>query len=69
MPSETSLLVYSKSCTTKVEREVLLRKSGGGRWAARFGSVTEGMDDVKAIAGSQSGKTSKDVGIAVCGQL
>merc|ERR1712187_107768 len=36
-----------------------------------FGSVTEGMDVVKAIeaVGSQSGKTSKPVVIADCGQL
>merc|ERR1712222_143024 len=36
-----------------------------------FGSVTEGMDVVKKIeaVGSQSGKTSKDVVIADCGQL
>merc|ERR1711862_650902 len=36
-----------------------------------FGSVTEGMDVVKAIeaVGSQSGKTSKPVVIAECGQL
>merc|ERR1712066_579419 len=36
-----------------------------------FGSVTEGMDVVKAIeaVGSQSGKTSKAVVIADCGQL
>merc|ERR1719389_657956 len=35
-----------------------------------FGSVTEGMDVVKAIeaVGSQSGKTSKPVVIADCGQ-
>jgi len=35
-----------------------------------FGSVTEGMDIVKAIesVGSQSGKTSKKVAIADCGQ-
>merc|ERR1712151_404560 len=36
-----------------------------------FGAVTEGMDIVKAIegVGSQSGKTSKPVVIADCGQL
>merc|ERR1712008_580993 len=36
-----------------------------------FGSVTGGMDVVKAIeaVGSQSGKTSKPVVIADCGQL
>ena len=36
-----------------------------------FGSVTEGMDVVKKIeaVGSQSGKTSKPVVIADCGQL
>ena len=36
-----------------------------------FGSVTKGMDVVKAIegVGSQSGKTSKPVVIADCGQL
>ena len=36
-----------------------------------FGSVTKGMDVVKAIegVGSQSGKTSKPVQIADCGQL
>merc|ERR1739848_289769 len=36
-----------------------------------FGSVTEGMDIVKKIeaVGSQSGKTSKPVVIADCGQL
>merc|ERR1719513_276943 len=36
-----------------------------------FGSVTEGMDVVKAIeaVGSQTGKTSKKVVIADCGQL
>merc|ERR1711862_848693 len=36
-----------------------------------FGSVTNGMDVVKAIeaVGSQSGKTSKPVVIAECGQL
>merc|ERR1712060_900609 len=36
-----------------------------------FGSVTEGMDVVKAIeaVGSQSGKTSARVEIADCGQL
>jgi peptidylprolyl isomerase len=36
-----------------------------------FGSVTEGMDVVKAIegVGSQSGATSKPVVIADCGQL
>merc|ERR1712032_672378 len=36
-----------------------------------FGSVTEGMDVVKKIeaVGSQSGKTSKQVVIAECGQL
>merc|ERR1712060_384003 len=36
-----------------------------------FGMVTEGMDVVKAIegVGSQSGKTSKAVVIADCGQL
>merc|ERR1711972_591499 len=36
-----------------------------------FGSVTEGMDVVKKIeaVGSQSGKTSKAVVIADCGQL
>jgi len=36
-----------------------------------FGSVTEGMDVVKAIeaVGSQSGSTSKPVVIADCGQL
>merc|ERR1712129_317304 len=36
-----------------------------------FGSVTEGMDIVKTIEahGSQSGKTSKPVVIADCGQL
>merc|ERR1712134_245330 len=36
-----------------------------------FGSVTEGMDVVKKIeaVGSQSGKTSKPVMIADCGQL
>merc|ERR1712129_288007 len=36
-----------------------------------FGQVTEGMDVVKAIegVGSQSGKTSKPVMIADCGQL
>merc|ERR1712056_86438 len=36
-----------------------------------FGTVTEGMDVVKAIeaVGSQSGKTSKAVVIADCGQL
>merc|ERR1712095_166433 len=36
-----------------------------------FGSVTEGMDVVKKIeaVGSQSGKTSKEVKIAACGQL
>merc|ERR1711998_65961 len=36
-----------------------------------FGSVTEGMDVVRAIekVGSQSGKTSKKVKIVDCGQL
>ncbi len=36
-----------------------------------FGSVTNGMDVVRAIeaVGSQSGKTSKKVVIADCGQL
>merc|ERR1739842_281052 len=36
-----------------------------------FGSVVEGMDVVKAVeaVGSQSGKTSKPVVIADCGQL
>ena len=36
-----------------------------------FGKVTEGLDVVKAIEalGSQSGKTSKKVVIADCGQL
>merc|ERR1712039_625180 len=36
-----------------------------------FGCVTEGMDVVKAIeaVGSQSGKTSKPVMVADCGQL
>merc|ERR1739842_112635 len=36
-----------------------------------FGSVTDGMDIVKKIesVGSQSGKTTKDVVIADCGQL
>merc|ERR1711939_1172944 len=36
-----------------------------------FGSVVEGMDVVKAVeaVGSQSGKTSKPVVIAECGQL
>ena len=36
-----------------------------------FGSVTDGMDVVKKIeaVGSQSGKTSKPVVIADCGQL
>merc|ERR1719145_342002 len=36
-----------------------------------FGSVTKGMDVVKRIeaVGSQSGKTSKEVKIAACGQL
>merc|ERR1711879_836690 len=36
-----------------------------------FGSVTEGLDVVKKIeaVGSQSGKTSKAVVIADCGQL
>ena len=36
-----------------------------------FGAVTEGMDVVKKIeaVGSQSGKTSKPVVIADCGQL
>mmetsp|Transcript_37546 Transcript_37546/g.97104 ORF Transcript_37546/g.97104 Transcript_37546/m.97104 type:complete len:172 (+) Transcript_37546:81-596(+) len=36
-----------------------------------FGSVTEGMETVKAIeaVGSQQGKTSKPVVIADCGQL
>merc|ERR1711862_766674 len=36
-----------------------------------FGCVTEGMDVVKKIeaVGSQSGKTSKKVVIAECGQL
>merc|ERR1712026_234622 len=36
-----------------------------------FGSVTDGMDVVKKIeaVGSQSGKTSKEVKIAACGQL
>eukprot|EP01064_Diplonema_japonicum_P016596 TRINITY_DN245_c0_g1_i10.p2 TRINITY_DN245_c0_g1~~TRINITY_DN245_c0_g1_i10.p2 ORF type:complete len:105 (+),score=32.51 TRINITY_DN245_c0_g1_i10:290-604(+) len=36
-----------------------------------FGSVVEGLDVVKTVesVGSQSGKTSKDVKIADCGQL
>ena len=36
-----------------------------------FGSVTDGMDVVKKIEGygSQSGKTSKKIVIADCGQL
>jgi len=36
-----------------------------------FGSVTEGMDIVKKIEafGSQSGKTSKKIVVADCGQL
>ena len=36
-----------------------------------FGSVTEGMNVVKAVegVGSQSGKTSKPVMVADCGQL
>ena len=36
-----------------------------------FGQVVEGFDVVKAIeaVGSQSGKTSKPVAIADCGQL
>lgn len=36
-----------------------------------FGRVTEGMDVVKAVEGqgSQSGKTTKDIVIADCGQL
>ena len=36
-----------------------------------FGSVTKGMDVVKKIEGfgSQSGKTSKPIVIADCGQL
>ena len=36
-----------------------------------FGSVTKGMEVVKAIegVGSQSGKTAKPVVIADCGQL
>ena len=36
-----------------------------------FGAVTDGMDVVKTIEkyGSSSGKTSKKIGIADCGQL
>ena len=36
-----------------------------------FGKVTEGMEVVRAVekVGSQSGKTSKPVKIADCGQL
>ena len=36
-----------------------------------FGSVTKGMDVVKAVeaVGSQSGKTERPVVIADCGQL
>ena len=36
-----------------------------------FGNVIEGMDVVKAIEqyGSQSGRTSKTIGIADCGEI